>query len=167
MQAKSLLAGLVLYTLFASGAYAQQDILTEIRKDLFFSDFNLEKSEAFYDRIVASKLNTATIVAYKAAAKALVAKYAWNPATKIAALRYAERSLAEAVRIDASNLEVRFLRFYIEKSIPSYLGYSKNLDEDLTILSQNLHLLKDLEIDAGIADYIFGYIAEMAAHVSP
>ena len=165
MLVKSLLLVLTLCMCSYTHTYGQENFLAELRKELFYADFDLEKSEAFYDKIVASQLNTATTVAYRAAAKALIAKYAWNPATKISALRYAERSLKEAVSTDASNLEIRFLRFYIENSIPSYLGYSKNLAEDHGILSQNLHRLKDLSIDGGIAEYISRYIS--GVHLSP
>ncbi|MEM7106795.1 MAG: hypothetical protein AAF519_01120 [Bacteroidota bacterium] len=149
----------VLTFLFSYAAFGQgASTLDEIRRYLFYNEFNLEKGIAFYKKIIASGESTPTLVAYQAAAKALIAKYTWNPITKISSLKSVENLLSDAVKAESNNLEIRFLRFYIENSIPSYLGYSKNKAEDGEILKNNLNVLDQLQLDKGINDYIISYI---------
>ncbi len=167
MAVKRLLLLLCLVIGLLNNAYTQHDPVSELRKELFYNDFDLERSAAFYNKIASIKLNTPTVIAYRAAARALMAKYTWNPVTKINNLNSMEELLNKAVNTDGSNLEVRFLRFYIENSIPAYLGYSKNMNEDSHILTQNLHRLKELNIDQEIANFIFRYISNINIEVSP
>ncbi|MEM9390326.1 MAG: hypothetical protein AAGA02_07630, partial [Bacteroidota bacterium] len=54
--------------------------------------------------------------------------------------------------------EIRFLRFYIQNSIPTYLGFSKNLKEDGNILKNNIANVSQMNLDKGISDYIVAYI---------
>ncbi|MEM6359271.1 MAG: hypothetical protein AAGA64_05275 [Bacteroidota bacterium] len=133
-------------------------LLQEVRKELFYSTFDLEKVTKFYQKIVESGEANATFTAYQAAAKALIAKHTWNPLTKVSSLKNVEELLKSAVNEEKNNLEIRFLRFYIQNSIPSYLGFSKNLKEDGNILKKNIARLSQMNLDQGISDYIVAYI---------
>ncbi|TRX53710.1 hypothetical protein FNH22_20360 [Fulvivirga sp. M361] len=136
------------------------DIIDKLRKELFYSEFDLEKSMAFYDKIVDTKLRTPLMLAYQGAAKALIAKYSWNPVTKINALNNLQKLMAEAVRMDTNNLEIRFLRFYIETNIPQYIGYKKSTEKDWDILIKNVAIVKDLNIEKDISDYILSFMRQ-------
>ncbi|MEM1407904.1 MAG: hypothetical protein AAGG59_14085 [Bacteroidota bacterium] len=133
-------------------------LLEEIRNELFYSTFDLEKVTIFYEKIVESGEVSATFTAYQAAAKALIAKYTWNPLTKVSSLKNVEELLKNAVDEEKDNLEIRFLRFYIQNSIPTYLGFSKNLKEDGNILKNNIANVSQMNLDKGISDYIVAYI---------
>ncbi len=133
-------------------------ILNEIRKDLFYSQFDLDKCTDFYNRIIETGEKSPTFTAYQAAAKALMAKYSWNPVTKISSLRDVQNLLKTAIDKEKENLEIRFLRHYIESNIPSYLGFSKNLLEDGLLLKQNIAIVKKLNLDKTIGDYITTYV---------
>ncbi|MEM8566046.1 MAG: hypothetical protein AAGF85_06260, partial [Bacteroidota bacterium] len=133
-------------------------ILDDVRHELFYDEFDLEKGIAFYEKILTSGEDTPTLVAYQAAARALIAKYTWNPMTKLSCLKSVENLLTNAVGADKDNLEIRFLRFYIENNIPSYLGYSKNIKEDGELLKNNLDVVRKLNLDKRISDYIIEYV---------
>ncbi len=141
--------------------FSQDEVVNEIRKEIFYNEFDLDKGLALYDKIVNSGFKTATITAYQAAAKALIAKYSWNPVSKFNSLKNVERLLADAVNRESDNLEIRFIRFYIENSIPYYLGYSKNMKEDCDILLSNIDQLSRLDLDKGISDYILSYLSSV------
>lgn len=136
----------------------EPSILEEIRQELFYTTFDLEKCTAFYEKVLNAGESTATLTAYQAAAKALIAKHSWNPMTKVSSLKNVQDLLSDAIASEKDNLEIRFLRFYIESSIPSYLGFSKNVKEDGEILSKNIDNVGKMNLDQGISEYIIKYV---------
>lgn len=130
-----------------------------IREDLFYSEFDLTKCFEFDKSIDAIKDKSPLIQAYKAASTALLAKYSWNPVTKFNYLNDSKKLLDKAVIDDAQNLEIRFLRLYIQKSLPDYLGMSKNVSEDKKIIIDNLDKLEEMNLGKDIMDYIVNYIS--------
>lgn len=138
---------------------AQSDsFLASVRMELFYDKFDLKKTMTFYDKLAGSDIKLPIITAYEASAKALLANYSWNPISKISYLKEAQVLLAEAVQMDAQNIEIRFLRFYIENSIPAFLGLSKNLEEDKMVILDNIDAFDDINLDDGIIEFIIGYM---------
>ncbi|MFD1185351.1 hypothetical protein [Pontibacter rugosus] len=74
------------------------------------------------------------VLAYKAASEAVMAKYVWNPYSKLKQLKSAASIFEEAVKRDRENPEIRFLRFTVEHYVPRYLNLSPNIEEDKKIL---------------------------------
>jgi len=77
-------------------------------------------------------------IAYLAAGKALMAKHVWNPVTKLGWLDRAEQTMAEAIRKDPDNPEIRFLRFSWQHYLPGFLDRSPNLTEDRRVIVAGL-----------------------------
>ncbi|QSE97824.1 hypothetical protein [Fulvivirga lutea] len=143
-----------------SPSYSQvKPTIAEIREELFYTDFDLEKCYAFYNKLAVLQQETPTIAAYEAAAKALVAKHSWNPITKINSIREAMKMLTSAVDLDKTNLEIRFLRLYIENSLPEYLGMKDNLEEDKQVILKNIQWLDTSDLNADIIKYILNYMS--------
>jgi len=132
-----------------------------VREDLFYSEFNYDKCVDFYDRIKELPYSPTT-KAYQAAAEALIAKYSWNPISKIQYLNNSKSLLSQAISLDNKNIEIRFLRFYIENSLPSYLGKNQNSKEDKQVIIDNLEALKSMELGNDIMKYIIDYITSPA-----
>jgi hypothetical protein len=152
----------VLITFLSPSVWAQTTsaFLKEIREHLFYSDFDQKKSVALYDRIVQHPSKSPVILAYKGAAEALLAQYGWNPVTRMNHLKQAAESMNTAVSRDTKNLEVRFLRFYFENSVPAYLGFGKHLEEDKKILLGNIHQFTKENFGKDMCDYIMSYMLE-------
>jgi len=70
------------------------------------------------------------ILAYIASVEALKAKHTWNPFSKHEYMKSFGKMMNEAVSKMPENIEIRYLRYNIEFNVPSYLGYSPNLEED-------------------------------------
>lgn len=74
------------------------------------------------------------VLAYKAAAEAIEAKYATMVVSKLRHLKASAKLFEQAVEINASNAEIRFLRYTVESNVPRYLKMSQHLSEDKKIV---------------------------------
>lgn len=144
----------------------EKSAIALIREELFYSDFDLEKCFEYYTKVEAYKQITPVITAYEAAAKALIAKHSWNPVTKVSSLKEAMTLLNKAVDLDKMNLEIRFLRLYIENSLPSYIGMKDNIAEDKKLIVENIQLLDSSDLNADIIQYILKYMSTEVACTS-
>ena len=156
---------LILFLVVTLGnAIAQErSAIALIREELFYTDFDLEKCVQYYSKVQAHKQSTPVITAYEAAAKALIAKHSWNPVSKITNLKEAMTLLSKAVNLDQMNLEIRFLRLYIENSLPSYIGMKDNIPEDKKLIIENIQLLDSSDLNADIIQYILKYMSTEVA----
>lgn len=81
-------------------------------------------------------------------------RFTLNPISKIS-LFYIGRDLLEAsIKNDPKNLEIRFLRYSIQKNIPKILSYSKNINEDEKFIYDRMSLNKDKELNNYITSTI-------------
>lgn len=99
--------------------------------------------------------NNPLFLGYLGATKALKAKFVWNPLSKLYHIQQASKNLEQALKSDSTNLEVRFLRFSIEYNIPSFLGYSNHIQDDLDFIAKNLvNSVIDIEMQIKIAQFL-------------
>ena len=77
-------------------------------------------------------------LAYKGGSEAVMAKYNWNPYTKLKHVKNAAVLFEEAVALDRTNPEIRFLRFTVEHYVPRYLNLSEHLQEDKQVIIEGL-----------------------------
>ncbi|UII22912.1 hypothetical protein [Fulvivirga ligni] len=130
-----------------------------IREDLFYSDFDIDKCWEFYNYVTSVKDGSAVIKAYEAVADALIAKYSWNPMSKYNYLKKSAHLMDKAVSEDKNNLEIRFLRLYIQRSIPDYMGMSEDIEEDKQVIMSNLNQLNASVLGEDIVKYIIKYMS--------
>lgn len=139
-------------------AQSMEDI-SSIRNELFYSDFDFSKCLDYYNRIVQVANKSPLIQAYQAAAEALLAKHSWNPVNKYTYLKNAQALLDRAVNADKKNPEIRFLRLYIQRSIPSYMGMSRDIMDDKKAIMENLDQLNSSQLGQKITEYIVKYMS--------
>lgn len=80
----------------------------------------------------------AVLMAYYGAATAAAPACISSPAKKISYFRRGKQLIAEAVRLQPDNFEIRFLRFATQSKTPSFLGYDQHIAEDKRYLLANL-----------------------------
>lgn len=78
------------------------------------------------------------ILAFKAASEAVMAKYSWSPVSKMSHLKKSAAIFDEAVKMDADDPEIRFLRYTVEYYVPRYLNMSSNVPEDKRIVLNSI-----------------------------
>jgi hypothetical protein len=62
--------------------------------------------------------------------------------------------LESAIQADNANIELRFLRYTIQTSVPSFLNYSGEKKADKLFLSKSIPDLKDQELKKIINAYL-------------
>ncbi len=104
----------------------------------------------------------ALVLAYQACLETLKAKILWNPLEKLALAKQSQLTFSKAIALQPNHLEIRFLRYSIQLSLPPYLFLSNDLANDKALIlqlikvvdsksigSQNLHQILDFMLDKG------------------
>ncbi len=130
----------------------------EIRNSYHAATQSEADAEVFYNLVKdISKSDKPEMVAYKGAAKALLARY--EPLTKRKeklkeGINWVEDAIAKA----PNNTEVRLIRLSIQENIPKFLKYNDNIDEDRQFIKDSLPNIKD----KGLVEMINGYFNEFS-----
>ncbi len=132
--------------------------LSELRNSYLAASKSEEAADLFYDKMEKYEGKEPVVLGYKAASEAVMAKYAWNPYTKIRHLKKAAAIFEEAVALDKQNPEIRFLRFIVEGHIPDYLDMSPNLVEDKAIVINSLAKHPRSGINPALAETMRDYM---------
>jgi len=131
----------------------------------------------FYDAVLDSKKVTlldqkikqftyepSLLKVYKGASYAIKAKNEWNPFSAVKMLGKSIKTMDEAVKRSPTNLEIRFIRFAVQKNIPGYLGYSDNVDEDKGYLIKNIDRFYNPALGKKMRDYIFTFMTTQGGY---
>lgn len=140
--------------------YASSPNLNVIRSEFHKAALDPEKIVSFHTYISNIDDNEPILKAYRATSEALMAQITWNPVEKYQQLQKFEELINDAVKNDPDNIEIRFLRFSVEYSIPRFLGASKNLMEDKHMILSNLERVGSLELDPYFTRYILYFLKE-------
>jgi len=89
--------------------------------------------EKFYDLLHDYQQQDALVLGYKAASEAIKARDA-SMLNKLTYVQQAAHTFDQAVGLDATSAEIRFLRFSVESNLPAFLGLSKHVEEDKEFL---------------------------------
>ena len=117
------------FVLFISSGVSAADI-TEIRKLYKEAPDNEDKAKELWKKLAEEENLSPLLLAYKGATRAILAKHTWMPPKKYSYAKEGIRFLHEAVKKEGENIEIRYLRFTIEYHLPSFLGLSKDQEED-------------------------------------
>ncbi|MCC6818722.1 MAG: hypothetical protein IT245_07520 [Bacteroidia bacterium] len=77
-------------------------------------------------------------VGYRGAAWSLKAKHHFYPGTKLDYLKKGLNDLNQSIKLNSTEVELRFLRFSVEENIPSIVSFTSHLEEDKTFIVSNL-----------------------------
>ena len=146
---------LILLLIIPVQGFANETSLAEIRS-LYHKATTQEKFCKTLSQLQVPKngINSSVIAGYKAAATIIMAKYSFNPATKISYFRKGQKMLEAAIFEDKKNVELRYLRFTIQTNAPSFLGYSSSIKADREFLTAALPSLTDLTLKQMITRYL-------------
>ena len=77
---------------------------------------------------------------YSAALIMTKSRYYKSPLKKLKYFNEGKKALELLIYHNKQSLELRYLRFSIQNSVPKFLGYNANLHEDLALLKKQLAL---------------------------
>ena len=131
-----------------SADYGLEYNVQELRNLYQQASEDVEAGRLFYDLMRNYDGREPVVLAYKAAAEAIEAKYSSVVFSKLKHLKVSARLFEQAVRLNSSNPEIRFLRYTVEQNVPSYLNMSEHLQEDKSIIMASLKRVSDSGIAA-------------------
>lgn len=78
------------------------------------------------------------VYAYHAAAEMTMANHVVWPGSKFSYFKHGRIKLEMVVEKNKENVEIRFIRYAVQKGSPSFLDYNANLKEDKLFIERNL-----------------------------
>lgn len=140
--------------IFACGQALELD---EIRHNFYMTTLDYKHAFPLIEKLDSIQKPNAIQLAYKAATEAILAKPGWNVFKKMHHLKRSRKYFSMAVNQDMKDLEIRFLRLAVEHHIPKYLGYSKNIQIDKSVIMDNIDLFKMKDLPQEITNYIITF----------
>jgi len=82
--------------------------------------------------------NSSEAKGYLAAMILMKSRFVKGPFSKFKYFKQGKKQLDQNISENLSIVEIRYIRFLMQKQIPDFLGYNKNIEEDFKIISNNL-----------------------------
>jgi hypothetical protein len=101
-----------------------------------------------------NETNNPLLGGYKACGTMMMAKYVLNPFTKLSYFLKGRSILEKCIAADAENIELRFLRYTIQKKAPFFLNYRSSVNEDKRIITGTVAGIKDTGLKKMIIDFL-------------
>jgi hypothetical protein len=146
---KVLLLFLCTLTFSASGFMNPGLDIDLLRREYLQAVENEKKTDELLAILTRENPQEPLLIGYKAALEALKAKHVFNPYNKMTYLKKAQKTFEQAIGLSPEDVELRFLRYSVQHYLPSFLGASKNLDEDKRVIIKNINytgLDKDVRV---------------------
>ena len=114
-----------------------------VARKLFLESKTNKKSAEELLKISSNEVNNNSAMAYNAIALFMMCNHTNNVYTKLSNFNKGKTILEKSISNDKENIELRFLRYCIQKNIPSILGYNNNLETDKAEVLRYLKLTKN------------------------
>lgn len=83
---------------------------------------------------------------YLGAFQTIWANHTVSPISKLTTFNKGKRNIEKAIKNSPENVELRFVRYSIQKNCPSFLGYRKSLEEDKAFLLRHKAAIKSKKL---------------------
>lgn len=121
--------------------FCQENKLIEIRS-CFRSIQGINEVERLIN-ISEDNLDNPVILAYYYTGKLMMLDYSNNPFEKYKIFKTKTKQMDSIVRTNPKNIEIRLLRYALQKNSPYFLKYSSDLRNDLNYIKSNLFKEKE------------------------
>lgn len=116
---------------------AAQDVnLDEVRRNLRYAPTNKAVCEKMINLLEGQATKSSTHLGYLGAYQAIWAEHASNPFSKLRTFNKGKGNVEKAITNDRQNVELRFIRYSIQRNVPKMLGYNKEVEIDRAILEK-------------------------------
>lgn len=150
----------IIICLFVCAAPLAAQSIGEIRSEFHAVVQNPDDSRTFHKFLKDIEEPSSTIKAYQAVSEALLAQVVWNPFSKLSQVVKYDKQMKVAVEEDPQNIEIRFLRLAIEYNLPSFLGMSTHLEEDVAKIVDGLSSVSEMQVNPMFGKYIFYFLEQ-------
>ena len=138
-----------------TSSFATQPPLSEIRVLYEKSVAN----ESACDKLIQilspyNESNYPLYAGYKASAIMMMANHVMNPFSKFSYFKKGKKILENAIKVDAKNIELIFLRFNMQTHLPSFLGYNESIKSDRVFLENSFPKIEDAQLKQFLIPYL-------------
>ncbi|AOW19204.1 hypothetical protein [Urechidicola croceus] len=125
-----------LITLYLFLIISSSSVLDEVRNEFPKIESNVEADE-FLSKL--ENEESVTLKAYSAIMLFMKSRYVKFPTAKMKYFNKGKKRLEKLINENPDNIEIRYLRFFMQKQIPKFLGYNKNIEEDFLYIMNNIY----------------------------
>ncbi|MFN3019818.1 hypothetical protein ACK1KB_02370 [Chryseobacterium sp. TY3] len=111
--------------------------LNEVRMSYNKAVLDKKLCKKMIEELELSKEKSVIALAYLGAYQTIWANHVFNPLSKLATFKKGKNNIELAISKEPENVEIRYIRFSVQKNAPSFLGYNNNLKEDRDFLVKN------------------------------
>jgi hypothetical protein len=131
---------LVIFLFFTAEAYAAADKIDIRQVRALYKKSATSKKACTELSVLLSRSGHGNplLLGYKGSNVMMMAKYAFNPFTKMSHFKKGKEMLEKAVRLDSKNVELRLLRFVNQTNAPSFLAYNDHVETDKKFILAHL-----------------------------
>ena len=143
------------FFLIGNFAFANSIDILSLRK-LYYASVS-EKTQSTNFLKIMESMDVASdplLTSYKGMAYLLMANHCSNPYSKWNNFMKGKTLLEDAVQRNPWNIEIRFMRLCVQTNVPSFLGYSKNIESDKKFLLEQWKSMTDIDLKNKILQYM-------------
>jgi hypothetical protein len=96
-----------------------------------------------------------TLLGYQGAVMMVMAKYHFNPVSKLNSFQSGKLLLEKSILHAPENIELRYLRLTIQYHAPIFLDYNKSIQQDKAFIMNMISGVKDVDLANRIAKFLF------------
>ena len=127
----------LLILLISTSSYNNDiSIIQELYLSAYISESNCNRLGNKLNSI--ENQNKILINGYKGCFYFIKCKFINNPIKKLIYFRKGKKLLDTSIQEDPTSVELKFLRYTIQKNLPSFLAYNDNLEKDLSFVNENI-----------------------------
>lgn len=127
---------LFLTVLFMNYSFASS-VIDEARMNYNKAVQDKDLCRKMIDELEKSKKKDAIYLAYLGGFQTIWANHVFNPISKLQSFKEGKNKIEQAISKEPDNVEIRFIRFSVQKNAPSFLGYSNNIIDDRNFIIKN------------------------------
>ena len=120
-----------------------QNDISEVR-ELYLSAYASENDcNDFGNKLNNTEKKSILIKGYKGCFYFIKCQFIKNPFKKLKYFDKGKELLESAIKEDPQSVELKFLRYSIQKNLPRFLLYYENIEKDLNFVKNNINRIKD------------------------
>ncbi len=120
----------------------------DIIRKLYLSSYTSESNcNTLGEKLNNLEGNTSILIkGYEGCFYFMKCKFINSPIDKLIYFKKGKKLLETAIEKDPKSVELRFLRYSIQKNLPKFLLYNHNLEKDLNFVNENIKTINDKEV---------------------
>ena len=115
--------------------------IRELYSKAYTSDFNCNK---LGETLNTMRKNTSTLIkGYEGCFYFFKCKFESGLIAKMMYFKKGKKLLENAIALDPKSVELKFLRYNIQRNLPKFLSYHNNIEKDYNFINKNIKKMSD------------------------